>query len=162
MYASTLPRSNWLRRASIRLAWYRHMPASSYLYLYNSSSSNNNSIVIKRDNDSIDFWVTSYRRPLERSAGDELSGETGSTLARRSRDREGHVTGVTWRRSRQRFCTAEWRSQDCWWRRGRTQPTYNWSYYHSYSSWTTAVKEVFLIATKGSVHPIVWNDVLPA
>jgi len=29
MYASTLPRSNWLRRASIRLAWYRHMPASS-------------------------------------------------------------------------------------------------------------------------------------
>jgi len=30
MYASTLPRSNWLRRASIRLAWYRHMPASSY------------------------------------------------------------------------------------------------------------------------------------
>ena len=26
---STLPRSNWLRRASIRLAWYRHMPASS-------------------------------------------------------------------------------------------------------------------------------------
>jgi len=32
MYASTLPRSNWLRRASIRLAWYRHMPASSYYY----------------------------------------------------------------------------------------------------------------------------------
>jgi len=31
MYASTLPRSNWLRRASIRLAWYRHMPASSYI-----------------------------------------------------------------------------------------------------------------------------------
>ena len=30
MYASTLPRSNWLRRASVRLAWYRHMPASSY------------------------------------------------------------------------------------------------------------------------------------
>ena len=30
MYASTLPRSNWLRRASIRLAWYRHMPASSF------------------------------------------------------------------------------------------------------------------------------------
>ena len=30
MYASTLPRSNWLRRASIRLAWYRHMPASSW------------------------------------------------------------------------------------------------------------------------------------
>jgi len=29
MYASTLPRSNWLRRASIRLAWYRHMSASS-------------------------------------------------------------------------------------------------------------------------------------
>jgi len=29
MYATTLPRSNWLRRASIRLAWYRHMPASS-------------------------------------------------------------------------------------------------------------------------------------
>ena len=29
MYASTLPRSNWLRRASIRLAWYRDMPASS-------------------------------------------------------------------------------------------------------------------------------------
>ena len=28
-YVSTLPRSNWLRRASIRLAWYRHMPASS-------------------------------------------------------------------------------------------------------------------------------------
>ena len=34
MYASTLPRSNWLRRASIRLAWYRHMPASSYYYYY--------------------------------------------------------------------------------------------------------------------------------
>ena len=33
MYASTLPRSNWLRRASIRLAWYRHMPASSF-YLF--------------------------------------------------------------------------------------------------------------------------------
>jgi len=32
MYASTLPRSNWLRRASIRLVWYRHMPASSYYY----------------------------------------------------------------------------------------------------------------------------------
>jgi len=32
MYASTLPRSNWLRRASIRLAWYRHMPASSLAY----------------------------------------------------------------------------------------------------------------------------------
>ena len=31
MYASTLPRSNWLRRASIRLAWYRHMPASSFI-----------------------------------------------------------------------------------------------------------------------------------
>ena len=31
MYASTLPRSNWLRRASMRLAWYRHMPASSSL-----------------------------------------------------------------------------------------------------------------------------------
>jgi len=30
MYASTLPRSNCLRRASIRLAWYRHMPASSF------------------------------------------------------------------------------------------------------------------------------------
>ena len=29
MYASTLSRSNWLRRASIRLAWYRHMSASS-------------------------------------------------------------------------------------------------------------------------------------
>ena len=29
MYATTLPRSNWLRRASIRLASYRHMPASS-------------------------------------------------------------------------------------------------------------------------------------
>ena len=29
MYTSTLPRSNWLRRVSIRLAWYRHMPASS-------------------------------------------------------------------------------------------------------------------------------------
>ena len=26
---STLPWSNWLRRASIWLAWYRHMPASS-------------------------------------------------------------------------------------------------------------------------------------
>ena len=33
MYASTLPRSNWLRRASIRLAWYRHMPASSLFQL---------------------------------------------------------------------------------------------------------------------------------
>ena len=33
MYASTLPRSNWLRRASIRLAWYRHMPASSWISL---------------------------------------------------------------------------------------------------------------------------------
>ena len=33
MYASTLPRSNWLRRASIRLAWYRHMPASSYSFI---------------------------------------------------------------------------------------------------------------------------------
>jgi len=32
MYATPLPRSNWLRRASIRLAWYRHMPASSLLY----------------------------------------------------------------------------------------------------------------------------------
>ena len=32
MYATTLPRSNWLRRASIRLAWYRHMPASSYFF----------------------------------------------------------------------------------------------------------------------------------
>jgi len=31
MYATTLPTSNWLRRASIRLAWYRHMPASSLL-----------------------------------------------------------------------------------------------------------------------------------
>ena len=31
MYASTLPRSNWLRRASSRLAWYRHMPASSFV-----------------------------------------------------------------------------------------------------------------------------------
>jgi len=30
MYASTVPRSNWLWRASIRLAWYRHMPASSW------------------------------------------------------------------------------------------------------------------------------------
>jgi len=30
MYASTLPRSNWLRRASIRLAWYHHMPASGF------------------------------------------------------------------------------------------------------------------------------------
>jgi len=29
MYATTLPRSNWLRRASMRLAWYRHIPASS-------------------------------------------------------------------------------------------------------------------------------------
>ena len=29
MYTSTLPRSNWLRPASIRFAWYRHMPASS-------------------------------------------------------------------------------------------------------------------------------------
>ena len=37
MYASTLPRSNWLRRVSIRLAWYRHMPASSSLYsVFNS------------------------------------------------------------------------------------------------------------------------------
>ena len=35
MYATTLPRSNWLRRASIRLAWYRHMPASSLeLFLF--------------------------------------------------------------------------------------------------------------------------------
>ena len=34
MYASTLPRSNWLRRASIRLAWYRHMPASSLSLLW--------------------------------------------------------------------------------------------------------------------------------
>jgi len=33
MYASTLPRSNWLRRASIRWAWYRHMPASSLLLI---------------------------------------------------------------------------------------------------------------------------------
>ena len=33
MYATTLPTSNWLRRASIRLAWYRHMPASSWLYI---------------------------------------------------------------------------------------------------------------------------------
>jgi len=33
MYATTLPRSNWLRRASIRLAWYRHMPASSCLLI---------------------------------------------------------------------------------------------------------------------------------
>ena len=33
MYASTLPRSNWLRRASIWLAWYRHMPASSIFYV---------------------------------------------------------------------------------------------------------------------------------
>jgi len=33
MYASTLPRSNWLRRASIRLAWYRRMPASSFVLL---------------------------------------------------------------------------------------------------------------------------------
>ena len=41
MYASTLPRSNWLRRASIRLAWYRHMPASSsYFYAYNISFAN--------------------------------------------------------------------------------------------------------------------------
>ena len=37
MYATTLPRSNWLRRASIRLAWYRHMPASSWLYKYRAS-----------------------------------------------------------------------------------------------------------------------------
>ena len=29
-----LPRSNWLRRASIRLAWYRHMPASSFLIIF--------------------------------------------------------------------------------------------------------------------------------
>ena len=36
MYAFTLPRSNWLRRASIRLAWYRHMPASSS-FLFSSS-----------------------------------------------------------------------------------------------------------------------------
>ena len=37
MYASTLPRSNCLLRASIRLAWYRHMPASvkfeTYFYV---------------------------------------------------------------------------------------------------------------------------------
>ena len=32
MYASTLPRSNWLRRASIGLAWYRHMSASSMYF----------------------------------------------------------------------------------------------------------------------------------
>ena len=38
MYASTLPRSNWLRRASIPLAWYRHMPASSCLGLHTISS----------------------------------------------------------------------------------------------------------------------------
>ena len=31
MYASTLPRLHWLRRASIRLAWYGHTPASSFL-----------------------------------------------------------------------------------------------------------------------------------
>jgi len=37
MYASTLPRSNWLRRASIRLAWYRHMPASSSVSILTSS-----------------------------------------------------------------------------------------------------------------------------
>ena len=36
MYASTLPRSNWLRRASIRLAWYRHMPASSIALCYDA------------------------------------------------------------------------------------------------------------------------------
>ena len=30
-YASTLPRSNWMQRASIRLAWYRHMPACYFL-----------------------------------------------------------------------------------------------------------------------------------
>jgi len=39
MYATTLPRSNWLRRASIRLAWYRYMPASKLLLLSLSSSS---------------------------------------------------------------------------------------------------------------------------
>jgi len=38
MYATTLPRSNWLRRASIRLAWYRHMPASSYYLNFNTGS----------------------------------------------------------------------------------------------------------------------------
>jgi len=41
MYASTLPRSNWLRRASILLAWYRHMPASSYVLNWRSSWINN-------------------------------------------------------------------------------------------------------------------------
>jgi len=40
MYASTLPRSNWLRRASIRLAWYRHMPASSLLRKLNEIGRN--------------------------------------------------------------------------------------------------------------------------
>jgi len=34
MYATTLPRSNWLRRASIRLAWYRHMPASRLILFF--------------------------------------------------------------------------------------------------------------------------------
>jgi len=41
MYAYTLPRSNWLRRASIRLAWYRHMPASSCSVVYTCQKSFN-------------------------------------------------------------------------------------------------------------------------
>jgi len=50
MYASTLPRSNWLRRASIRLAWYRHMPASSCVLNGNYSCSHTMNMVIPADN----------------------------------------------------------------------------------------------------------------
>ena len=76
--------------------------------------------------------------------------KTGSISARRSRDTDRHVTescGVTWQRSRRRFCRAEWRSQDCSSRRGRTQAKHNWCGYHSHSSWTTTTEEMFLLST---------------
>jgi len=46
MYASTLPRSNWLRRASIRLAWYRHMPGSSFISVCIAQSGTKSWIII--------------------------------------------------------------------------------------------------------------------
>jgi len=79
MYASTLPRSNWLRRASIRLAWYRHMPASS------SSSS---MIIV---------------RPLSRIT------TMGGVHTARLRARDGAASGMRWWYPRRRSTQASGR-----------------------------------------------------
>ena len=74
MYASTVPRSNWLRRASIRLAWYRHMPASSgawfvgynkYWISCHGVKSSHMFIVL---NIRFEYTYTSSQKPLNKSA----------------------------------------------------------------------------------------------